>query len=84
MRNTFMSVLQGTIHDQEIFRTSLVESTSRQPEGEQSSWVQVDALPAHCQMQVRAGGAPGAAAERDLLAFFHGIPFLIRNFDRWR
>ncbi len=50
--------------------------SSGEPEREQSRWVQVDPLPAHCQVQMWARGAPGAAAKSHLLTFDNALPFL--------
>ncbi len=53
---------------------------SGQIQPQQSLRVQVNPLPAHGQMQVGAGGAAGASAEGDRLAFSDYISFIYKEF----
>ncbi len=56
----------------------------RQLEGQQGCGIQVDALPAHRQVQMRSGSATGASAQPDFLTALDPLPCFTLISDRWR
>src|SRR5208282_1812482 len=54
----------------------------RQAQFHELCGIEVGSLPAHCYVQMRSGGAAGAAAEADFLAAFYPVPFFYFEFGK--
>ena len=55
-----------------------------QLEGQQSGWVQIDALPAYGQVEMRSGGPSCASAKTDLLPALDPLSLLYLDFRKMK